>query len=475
MIYWIFVLGSGLFFRLYHLTLESFWLDEGYAVEMAQRTVAETFRLLSQDLHPPVYTLSLHGWIQMFGHSEFAFRFFSVLFGMLLIPLVYRLARHLFDVSTARYAALLTSFSIFHVYYSQEARPYTLLIFITVLSFYFFVRLLESDKKRYQAGYVLFTIAMLYTHSFGVFTLAAQNAIFLYRLVRGRARSGALLSWVVLQLSLLVLWSPWILITVKFGSSMKDNWISKPTFRELLETLRQYAGGMKLLIVFAALSFWGVWDSFRKEQNASAESLIFWGVIVFLTPFLVSLVWVPIFYPRYMIASTIPFLILTGRGIAALPSARLRTVLIAALLLFCLNGLYQNDRRIDKDQWRQAVGVMNEKTQTGDLVIINSRGEAVYNYYLNRKDLEMRTFPIMKDRFARVYSWDSIYVTPKNIGELAEMTQGHPRVWLIQSHNYDVSGLTDKTMAELYGSPVYHEKFQGIILSLYEKGSAGAA
>jgi len=475
MFFWFLVLGAGAFFRFYHLDLESLWLDEGYAVEMAGRTVMETFRLLSQDLHPPLYTLSLHGWIQLFGRSETALRAFSALFGVLLIPLVYRLARHLFDAPAARYAALFTSFSLFHVYYAQEARPYTFLVFLSALSFYCFVRLLETDKKRYQVGYIFFTTCMFYTHSFGIFTVFAQNIIFLRHFLCRRARGVGFMHWLLLQSILGFLCSPWIFITIKFGSSMKDNWISRPTLGTLLEALRQYAGGMRLLVASGALVLWGLWDSFRKKQSAGAEALVLWGGVVFLTPFLVSLIWVPIFYPRYMIASTLPLLILTGRGVAALRPVLAQRIAAGVLLLFCLNGLYQNDKRVDKEQWCEAVGVLNADSKADDLVILNSRGEAVLTYYLENKDLEVRVFPIMKDRFARVYSWNDIYVTPKNIGELAEMTRGRGRVWLIQSHNYDEKGLTDKTMAELFGAPLFHRKYFGVVLSLYGRAGEPAA
>ena len=475
MFYWLFVLGAGLSVRLYGLTSESLWLDEGYAILMARRSVMETLKALPLDLHPPFYTLSLHTWMKFFGDSEFALRAFSVFFGVLLIPLVYRLTRHLFDTATARYAALFTSFSLFHIYYAQEARPYTFFVLFITLSFYSFVRLLESPDKKYQIAYILSTIGMLYTHSFGVFTVFAQNVIFLLQLIRRRSQGVGFGRWICLQLCLGVLWSPWIFITLKFGSSMKDNWIARPGPKVLFEALRAFAGGTKLLIFSTALILWGFWDTFRKKQHDIVWPLVLWSALVLLAPFVVSLFWVPIFLPRYTIASSLVIFILAGRGMAAVPHVLLRRALTAAFLFLCLTGIYQNEKRIDKEQWREVLGVINTHGKERDLAIIQSRGEDVFRYYLKNKQMEVQNFPIMKDELARVYSWDSVYVTDKNIHELNDISADKDRVWLVQSHVYDKDGMAIQRMKELFGPPTFFHEYQGVVLSLYDRKSKSTA
>ena len=80
----------------------------------------------ARDIHPPAYYLLLHYWTRLAGQTEFALAFFSLAFGLLLIPLTSRLARLVANKPVAVWAALLVAFSPYHIWYSQEVRMYTL-------------------------------------------------------------------------------------------------------------------------------------------------------------------------------------------------------------------------------------------------------------------------------------------------------------------------------------------------------------
>ena len=91
----------GLLLRGYQLGSESLWVDEGYTVKAALRTPGETLRTIGESINAPVYPLLMHEWIRWFGASETALRFPSVIFSVLTILLVHRLARLLFDEATS--------------------------------------------------------------------------------------------------------------------------------------------------------------------------------------------------------------------------------------------------------------------------------------------------------------------------------------------------------------------------------------
>ncbi len=463
------VLAAGLFFRFYHLDRESLWLDEGYTVDLVRQSLAQILGGLSQDLHPPVYGILLHGWVGIFGDSEFALRSFSALFGFLLIPLLYKLTRRFFDGRSARYAALLVSLSTFHVYYSQEARSYTLTAFLATLSFYFFIRMLEEEKRTNGIGYILATTLLLYTHSFGVLTVVAQNCLFFWRhRFHHRSDRMGLSRWMGLQALLVLLWFPWIYITLNQTHSIgKESWIVRPTLAVAFEALRSFSGGYKLLIFYTACIFWALWDMSKKKESAKGSTLLLWGVTVFFVPLAVSLVWTPVFVPRYMIVATVPFLVLVARGLAAVPHPPSRVVLLAALMALCLNSLHLNDRRIDKEQWREVTRHIETYAKPGELVIIQSAGTPVISYYLKRDDLELRVFPAAANKTVMLFDWAESQVSEANIHEITDMAAGRGRVWLLQSHNFGEVALVDKTLKDLYGAPVFYQKYEGVILSLY--------
>ena len=73
------ILGFSL--RLYGITSESIWLDEAFSIQLAKHGPFEIIRKTASDVHPPLYYLLLHFWIDLFGASEFSVRFLSLLFG----------------------------------------------------------------------------------------------------------------------------------------------------------------------------------------------------------------------------------------------------------------------------------------------------------------------------------------------------------------------------------------------------------
>ena len=67
------VLILGFSLRLYGITSESIWLDEAFSIQLAKYDPVEIIRKTARDVHPPLYYLLLHFWINLFGF----FRFFS--------------------------------------------------------------------------------------------------------------------------------------------------------------------------------------------------------------------------------------------------------------------------------------------------------------------------------------------------------------------------------------------------------------
>ena len=138
----------GFWLRVHNLDAFSFWTDEGLTPARSGYPVAQILRneiviqgYVSTDTHPPLYYLIIHVTRQLFGLSDFAFRYPSVLFGVLLIPLLYQFGRRLVPSPLGRglgrgslplglLVALLTTVNPLQVYYSQEARMYTLLVLL---------------------------------------------------------------------------------------------------------------------------------------------------------------------------------------------------------------------------------------------------------------------------------------------------------------------------------------------------------
>ncbi len=135
--------------RLWHLGTKSLWLDEGATVALA-RASWQHFAWVwwhGEANLQTVYFLLMRAWIHG-GLSEAWLRLPSALFGIASVPLLYVVARRLVPASAALASAALLTFSPAHVYYSHEARSYTLTIFLVLLSSYFFVRAVEGGTAQ---------------------------------------------------------------------------------------------------------------------------------------------------------------------------------------------------------------------------------------------------------------------------------------------------------------------------------------
>jgi hypothetical protein len=145
------VVGSWL--RLVMLTHQSLWWDEGYSLYYSGTdSIQATFHRLastnSSERFQPLYFLILNIWRNIFGDSVSSLRLLSVLFGSAFLVVTYRLAIRLYDRSHAIWALLAAAFSAYAVYYSQETRPYALLMLLSALHLLAFVKCALSPERR---------------------------------------------------------------------------------------------------------------------------------------------------------------------------------------------------------------------------------------------------------------------------------------------------------------------------------------
>ena len=167
--------------RVYQLDAKSIWFDESHSLNRASLDLLSIAsgkqiwgdRVVQDTTHVPFYFFLLHFLIKLAGDSDFTLRFLSVLFGVLTVPLIYFMGKKLCHGHgrIGLWAALLATFSPFYLWYSQEARMYTLLVFLGLLSVYCLVRAIGEDKASWYATYAVTATAMLYTSlfSFGLF------------------------------------------------------------------------------------------------------------------------------------------------------------------------------------------------------------------------------------------------------------------------------------------------------------------
>src|SRR5579884_1198183 len=126
------VLAAAL--RFYRLGHQGFWFDEANASNDMRFSPGKMLGLLPQNqTTPPLYYLIGWVWGRVFGFSEVPLRSLSALAGVATVPLVYVLGRRMISVRAGVIAAALAACNPFLIWYSQEARPYELLVLLTAV------------------------------------------------------------------------------------------------------------------------------------------------------------------------------------------------------------------------------------------------------------------------------------------------------------------------------------------------------
>ncbi|MCL5026012.1 MAG: glycosyltransferase family 39 protein, partial [Chloroflexi bacterium] len=196
----------GFALRAYLLDGQSLWYDEGTSAAMAPRGFQAITAAAAADIHPPLYYYLLHIWTGIAGTGEYALRFPSVVFGVLLLPLLAVVGRRLFGPTVGLLAAWLGATSVLLVYYSQEARMYALLLLLGTLVIYIALRLPEARHAwPWALALGVAVVLSLYTHYLAAGPIALA-VLFLLASPGGRVRWAW---WMRAMAAALAAWAPW--------------------------------------------------------------------------------------------------------------------------------------------------------------------------------------------------------------------------------------------------------------------------
>ncbi|MBU1880361.1 MAG: glycosyltransferase family 39 protein, partial [Chloroflexi bacterium] len=331
---------------IYRLGAQGLWFDEGESVWVPAQGLTSIAPIMAIRGLPPLYFYVVWAAVPLIGQSEFALRFISLFFGVLLVPLTFVLARRLYSERVGRWAALLAAISPFVAYYDQEARMYTMLAVPALLSMLAFARILQARRAtwRWAIVYVLATTAGLYTYYYTLFVVAAQGLFLLLRWQRYRSllvRGLALLALVGL---LFVPWAiaGWATIAGRMGSAFDFTPLTPWDLAG--QTLTAFGVGLTMpdalaaalvTLVASVLALFGLWDQRRGE---SGLLLALWLGVAFAGSYVVNLR-TPWVHPRYLMLAFPAFVILTARGLTMLTARRRgRFVAIAAALIIVLGS-----------------------------------------------------------------------------------------------------------------------------------------
>jgi hypothetical protein len=408
------VVVIGLALRLFMLTSNELWLDETHSIFIAGDSPTEMVEKLKDDGHPPLYFILMFMWKSLFGESELSVRLLSVLFGMASLAVVYWLGKNVINERVGLVGMFIAAIAPIHVYYSQEARMYIMLAFLSALSSGFLWLAIKHEKKRYWWAYVLSATCLVYTHIFGWFALPAGNIFLLLK----KERRRLFFKLAAHQAVIVLLFLPWAPIVPKqagqAGLWMNEYWQATPPALAILKTLECFGAGANYppylrffhvsplrfvsYMVFALLGAIAV-SRYRDRSLTSAPSemrspklyLLLNLFIPLALPYGFSFV-KPIYLVGRNDLMAYPFFaLLIGLGLMKL--ARLAWIGLPAISLLATYSLYKYYSIPTPAFDREAIRYIAESGSEDDLVVVTGLRLCPVEYYMRRENARFRVMP----------------------------------------------------------------------------------
>lgn len=298
----IILLAVGFFYRIYGLWLNySFWTDEAATARYGRGVLETGFAKIKEtNFTSDAYFVThyLTGFsFAVFGQNEFAARLPEVVFGTILIGVIYLLGSKLFGPAVGLGGAFLTTFSYIQIAWSRQARGYSIFEVFFILTLFWLYKLLEDKKIFSLFAFLVFLTLTVLTHTLG---LVLVPIIILFWLICAKSLKALFSSkifWIsVLAVIFLLLFLP---VTKKIGEYLLSYKLSRfwqgENFLSYYHSL--FWRGYPLLVF---LAFLGLAVTWFKEKNRQVK------VLFFLTIFLVYLIFVSFFvhvpFEKYTLA-----------------------------------------------------------------------------------------------------------------------------------------------------------------------------
>jgi 4-amino-4-deoxy-L-arabinose transferase-like glycosyltransferase len=429
------IVAIGAVLRWHSIGAGSIWIDEAGSLTLARMPFGEFLRTLWQyEANMSLYYALLRVWL-LLGTSEAWVRSLSALFGVLSIPAIYVLGRRLFSETTGLLAAAFLAANMFHVWFSQDSRSYTLAVFLVILSLLFLDRALEDPEDRGAwVAYVAASVLAAYAHFFAVLTIGAAWLAVGPR----RARSLGLHRVALVLVSIVILLLP-LAAFIALRDQGQLNWVPPTTWGVVAWTIVIISGlnPLGLLLVFVGVGL-ALWTSGRDDRDSRGVRLVAlaWAfplvVIGLLSPFK------HLYFFRYFAICIPPATLLMARVLT--PRRSLPTwgrwalgVVATGVLAIALGatGVYYARFVNWGGDWRSAVEYVLAHRQPGDAAVFQvSAGLDSYRYYVERVASRGGSAPLPEVLFPGPGELASAHLVPN--GEvLAAASQGHKRLWLV--------------------------------------------
>jgi len=411
------ILLLGVVLRFYQIGKRDFWYDEAFTGIAVKERFGDMISMIINDVHPPLYYAFLKIFASFFDYSVIGIRLFSVIFGILGMWVVYVFTKELFNRKAALYASFITAVSPFAIQYSQEARMYTMFVFLAVLSAWFFIRGLKTNRLKYYLLWGVFLGLSSLTHYMGlIFALIFYPVFLIWKVYRGgelhkEVKLGVFLEKIMPNKGVIygygaafLVFLPWIpnfLKNLKQAQQNNLGWILPASLGDIMVNIQMFlfgtplgemsagmpspnefygVAGISALIVLTVFLSLAVIYLFKREKEKAVMLFVLSIGLMFLV-YAISLCGKHYFVARYLLPAAYFIFVMLGVWLSRIkPLYAYLTLGVYVLLIATISPLGYSQG------WNEMVKSA-DKYQTNNFYILNSFDYVISKYYLGSNRL----------------------------------------------------------------------------------------
>ena len=395
---------------------QSFWLDEatsGLAVRnLSYSQIINDFS--PGDFHPPLYYLTLKFWSGIFGDFEIGLRSLSLVFGLASVYLTFLVGNY-FSKKSGLLAALFLAVNGLHIYYSQEARMYSMSVFLVLFMIYLFIRMIESERKKY---WFLFSLVLVLNAFTDYLPSLVILVFWIYALLTQKS-AGWWKKFILSHTPLVVfalIWFPYFLRQIQLGLGVRDegslwwNVLGRTDIKNTLLVPVKFVFGrisfydksLYFILSAAVLSLYSliiVKGSKKLFSDRKFLLIILWLAVPLIASALIGFE-VSVFSYFRLIFVLPALMIILALGILNLPERWQKASFVFVLAVSLVSSIYYlSTPRFQREDWRGLVNYVENASENYDYRVVfasDAQWEG-YKYYAGPKNMIIRSGEVDAD------------------------------------------------------------------------------
>jgi len=376
---------------------EDFWLDEMSSFWVSDPNIQfkETLNRHSEfDWHNPIFfNLILKNFMLYTSYDSEVARILPSIFGVSSVFLIGVLTYHIKPDYSFILSTVLASLSIYIIKYSQELRPYSLLLMLSTLNMLLYVKLNNDNtfffKNVFLFCFIFVSVINYSTHPFSLIIFFSQIATTFYNFINFKKKNK------LFYISILPILFFYFLFNYKYLNIQLsfDNYMLSSDIKNIYDGLYfpRFFGSKIMGYLYLLLLIILITNSKKKIFKENINYFFLFTILVFsyLIPLIYGLIKTPVLHDRYIIFILVPILIMISCFIFELKK-KIKNLIIFVLLLFTITNHYIEifQREKTKPEFKNILRYI-EKSKVQRIIFYDPTGTSLvtFNYFSKIKNI----------------------------------------------------------------------------------------